>query len=734
MKIAVNSIQDISFQLDEFYSELRDDGRSIKFLDRKDIERRPYPGLRPFKTSEFQLFNGRDGQAEELISRLKANPFLSVIGSSGTGKSSLIRAGLIPQLLAGYLQGAGTNWDIAICRPGKNPVENLAIALARTKCRSSNKEEIIKEYNLIYPLLNRSHYGILDVNELLNPPDQPLKEKSNFLVIIDQFEELFRFNRDDLGKPDLENHFVNLLLNASLKPEASIYVIITMRSEFLGDCAKYRGLPEAINKGQYLVPQLNRDQIREVIEDPILLAGKKIAPGLVELLVNEIEESKTKKDLDQLPILQHALMRTYQEAMKNGTNAEITYEHYKAAGGLEKALANHADEKYKELSDGSREISFKQKLAKIIFQALTDASSDKKGGRRPTELKNIYGIARSLNATEQQVDEVVNKFRDTETSFIMPPANTPLFPELIMDISHETLMRQWKTLSDWVSEEAESAKYYLRLVDSASQHRNKEKDFLSGSELQLALDWFNKFKPVAAWSNRYKGGFQECMDYLKGSEAERDSLLNLEKKRTRRLKWFRNSLIILSILFGIGAGIAWIVIRDKNKEILIGKEQNLKTIADLQSFQKKKDSIVNSIIGDSLNKKIDKIQVEEIKPAMGIYYQGGIIFDLDNTGEHGLIVAQDDLFNGNKTDWANAKILCDSFNIDDYHDWRLPTLDELKLIYEQKDNIAGLKNDLYWSSTELDNIQARLINFSNGYTSYHYNKNRSFYVRAVRNF
>ena len=380
-----NNSANFFFQLDEFYLDLREDGRSISFLEKKEIEKKPYPGLRPFKTSEFQLFNGRDGQAEELITRFKKNKFLSVIGSSGTGKSSLVRAGLIPQLLAGYLHEAGGNWDIAICRPGKDPVENLAIALARTKSRSNNKEKITGQYNLIEPLLSRSAYGLLEVNELLNPPDGPKGQKSNLLIIIDQFEELFRFNRNDLGKPDIENHFVNLLLKASSKQDVSIYVIITMRSEFLGDCVKYRGLPEAINEGQYLVPQLSREHIKEVIEDPITLAGKKIAPGLVELLVNEIEESKTKMDLDQLPILQHALMRTYQEAMKKEGVTEITYEHYIAAGGMEHALANHAETKYSELGDDVTKESFKQKIAKIIFQALTDASTDQKGGRRPSQ-------------------------------------------------------------------------------------------------------------------------------------------------------------------------------------------------------------------------------------------------------------------------------------------------------------------------------------------------------------
>lgn len=520
MKNSANPSTGSFFQLDEFYLDLREDGRTISFLEKKEIEERPFPGLRPFKASEFQLFNGRDGQAEELIKRLKKHHFLSVIGSSGTGKSSLIRAGLIPQLLAGYLHGAGTNWDIAICRPGRDPVENLAVALARIRTRSNNKEQIRNELNSIEPPLSQSIYGILEINELLNPTDKPQKDKSNLLIIIDQFEELFRFKRDNLGKPDIENHFVNLLLKASLNPEVPVYVIITMRSEFLGDCAKYRGLPEAINEGQYLVPQLSRSQLQEVIEDPILLAGKTISPGLVELLVNEIEESKVKKDLDQLPILQHALMRTYNEAMRQTGTAEITYEHYIAAGSMENALANHAEKKYDELSDGKSKESFKQKIAKIIFQALTDASTEQKKGRRPTELKILCEIAASIKANEQQVYEVTNHFRDTETSFIMPPSNTPLYPELIMDISHESLMRQWSRLKDWAKEESENT--IMLTILSSNQKRKEEgkKEYLAGKELKTMSAWYDTFNPQPAWAKRVSPDFEKSFTYLKESRQK----------------------------------------------------------------------------------------------------------------------------------------------------------------------------------------------------------------------
>src|SRR5579872_4054046 len=152
----------LSFQLDEFYLDLQEDGNKITLLDAATIMHCPFPGLRPFRTSEFQLFKGREGQAEELLRRLRENHFLAVIGSSGTGKSSLVRAGLIPQLFGGYLHEAGSQWSIAICRPGRDPVENLSIALSSIESHSREKEKILKSHAEIEPILRQSVYGILE--------------------------------------------------------------------------------------------------------------------------------------------------------------------------------------------------------------------------------------------------------------------------------------------------------------------------------------------------------------------------------------------------------------------------------------------------------------------------------------------------------------------------------------------------------------------------------------------
>jgi hypothetical protein len=374
-----------------------------------------------------------------------------------------------------------------------------------------------------------------------------------------------------------------------------------MRSEFLGDCAKYRGLPEAINEGQYLVPQLSRGQIKEIIEDPITIAGKKIAPGLVELLVNEIEESKVKKDLDQLPILQHTLMRTYQVAMEHHAT-EITYEHYVATGCLKDALANHAESRYDDLGDGSNKESFKQRIAKIIFQALTDGSTDQKKGRRPTELKVLHDIALSIKASGEEVNAVIDHFRDTETSFIMPPSNTSLYPDLMIDISHESLMRQWSRLKDWVMQESENGKMMQRLAENLRLNKSGQKDYLVGKELKLFCVWFKNFNPRNSWSKRYSPDYKESFEYLSKSIKNKDKKL---------LQIFVGAFAVVAIMI---AAFVLITNHQKTRErlLLVSKKRTeaLRDETRLQALLLTAEVLIlekNEVIKDSLIRQSIKL-------------------------------------------------------------------------------------------------------------------------------
>ena len=189
----------------------------------------PFPGLRPFDFDESHLFFGRDGQSEQLISKLSRTHFLAVVGTSGSGKSSLVRAGLMPALLGGFMSSAGSNWRIAITRPGNDPIGNLARALnAPDVFGSEVAENAALQTALAEATLQRGSRGLVDAVR-----QAVISEQDNVLVIVDQFEELFRFARvtDDKKYGNEAAAFVKLLLEAARQHELPIYVVLTMRSD-----------------------------------------------------------------------------------------------------------------------------------------------------------------------------------------------------------------------------------------------------------------------------------------------------------------------------------------------------------------------------------------------------------------------------------------------------------------------------------------------------------------------
>ena len=535
-------------------------------MESKSIKN-PFPGLRPFETEEYRLFFGREGQSDALLARLQRTRFLAVVGTSGSGKSSLIRAGLMPALRGGMMAGAGSGWRIAVMRPGGDPVGNLAAELVKEDVlpkagaglRADEAEAVIDA------TLRGGSLGIVDVAR-----QGQLGEHEKLLIVVDQFEELFRFRAAQHNtNADEAAAFVKLLLEASQQRELSIYVVLTMRSDFLGDCAQFQGLPEAINDGQYLIPRMTRDERRFAVTGPVGVTRGKISEPLVNRLLNDVGDNP-----DQLPILQHALMRTWEHWQSNRRNGEpIGMEHYEAIGTMSDALSRHADEAFNELPDERS-----RSIAEKMFKALTERGADNREIRRPSRMDVLCDIA---GASMQEMTAVIDVFRRTGRSFLMPPAGVPLHPDTVVDISHESLIRNWERLKQWVNEEAQSARYYRRLAEAAVLHREGSEGLMQDPALQIIGDWYRESKPNAAWAERYHPEFDESIAYLDQSTRARDAAIaererqrNAELDRERherehaeqfaeqqrrvaqRLRRFTFALVLISSLALVAAGVS----------------------------------------------------------------------------------------------------------------------------------------------------------------------------------
>ncbi|WP_284189918.1 nSTAND1 domain-containing NTPase, partial [Zoogloea oryzae] len=414
----------------------------------------PYPGIRPFREDEEYLFFGRESQVDAMVDTLARGRFLAVIGSSGCGKSSLVNCGLRPALHRGLLTRAGSAWRMASCRPGGHPIRALAQSLASPG--ALHREMDAGPFSLaefIETTLAMSRRGLVEVWQQARQP-----EGSNLLVIVDQFEELFRYRQlGDTGPADEDpaTAFVNLLLQARAE-DVPIHIVLTMRSDFLGDCARFAGLPEAINGGQYLVPRMSRDDRRAAILGPARVCGADIEPTLLTRLVNDVGD-----DPDQLSLLQHALARCWAHWQASGEPSPVEARHYDAVGTLAHALNQHAEEIFATLPPAH------QLRCAAAFRALTDTSTDTRGIRRPTRFATLEAItAGNFEAAAAPLAEVLEPFRAPGAAFLMPPAGEPLEADTVIDLAHESLMRIWDRLREWGEREADAARMLRRLADA----------------------------------------------------------------------------------------------------------------------------------------------------------------------------------------------------------------------------------------------------------------------------
>ena len=510
----------------------------------------PYVGLRPFSPEDALYFFGRREQTAELLRQLSHNRFLAVVGSSGCGKSSLLRAGLIPALEAGFLVEERDRWLMTQMRPGDGPLRALAEGLCTSELfpvgeddkAGHPKRETVNR--LLQELRETSAEAVLDVLR------QQLDPRSSYLLIVDQFEEIFRFRgRDSDDVPvnqsssvlleqaqrrEEAEYFVELVLSLSVQEVIPVYVVLSMRSDFLGDCDVFFGLPEAMNRSRFLVPRLTRHQMRQAIEGPSRLVGATLAPKLVDRVLNELGVRT-----DQLPVLQHALMRTFEKWRDKKSTEAISSPEYDLAGGLERALSLHAEEAIREDD---------LDLTKKLFQCLTDTDSQGRRIRRPCRLNELVSIC---GAEPEVLLGIVKRFNDDKRNFLVVTDASEGNPRI--DLSHESLIRVWARLREWAQEEAESAKIYRRLTDTARRYTPLQA-LLKDPELQTALDWYASQQPTLPWAQRYDPDFELANAFLLKSQAQRDAEIRavLAGKRRKRLALVWGTVLVLFLLIAMG--------------------------------------------------------------------------------------------------------------------------------------------------------------------------------------
>ena len=498
----------------------------------------PYPGLRSFRDDEAAIFYGREEQVDDLVQRLSNLRLLAVAGESGCGKSSLVRAGLIPALKAGFLSGTAATWRIAELRPGEMPIRTLATQLLSAL---GSETPSVEEIGIMTARLKRGPLGIVEALQA-----RPIPNGGELLILVDQFEDLIRLRTSETA--DERDAFVALLL-ATVASAERVRVVLTLRTDYLGKCALFRGLPEALSRAQYLTPLLAREQLTEAIVSPARAFGGEIDPILANQIVNEIGRNG-----DQLPVVQHALMRMWTLAKASKANDEngagatsrgptLSLDAYERIGGIEKALSNHATDVYQELSVERR------RLAQRMFCALWDDGAKEGDSRRPRRVDQVADI---IGVKPEQLAPVADKFRAKEHCFLMPgERDGALTSKSVLDVSHESLFRHWKLLQEWTAQASKDADEYREWRARAARRQAGGRGLLSGPDLKIALEWRARVDPNPAWAARFGDSGIVYKNVVK--------LLEQSQRAETRRRLKRGAFIALAVVTaacGVWAGMA----------------------------------------------------------------------------------------------------------------------------------------------------------------------------------
>ncbi|RAH96696.1 hypothetical protein DLJ53_30995 [Acuticoccus sediminis] len=529
-------------------------------------DRLPYPGLRAYSHDEIDLFFGRERSTDAMVERLAATRFLAVLGPSGSGKSSLVRTGLLDALDLGLYAAVGSDWRVADFSPGVSPLTNLARAVVHSGDAPADAFDV----EALLAEVEHSPFGLIRWAN-----GGHLRRGQNLLLLVDQFEELFRYS--DYSAREEAEAFVNLLLE-SVTSDAPIHVVLTMRSEFLGACALLPELAERINQSLYLIGRMSREECRAAIEGPAGVLGFDVEPALVSRLLNDLaafapwdakEEVSQLEHLsrqaDQLPLMQHVLNWLWMRRPEGEAPITLTLAGYQEIGGVRGALDQHGEKILADL--GERPDGDWIPVVEPLMRGLVTGTSLASAVRRPARLDELVALT---GRTEDELRTVIEAMRAPHCSFLRPDPSVPLDGATVVDITHESLVRQWSRLAEWHRAETLDGERWRQLAAEAEAHAAGTADLLSETNLAAASEWLDRVRPTAPWAERHGGQFATVHAFLQASREAIAAAHEEERKRRRRMRRLRDGLVAtLTVLLVVVTGASvWLYRANREKDRL----------------------------------------------------------------------------------------------------------------------------------------------------------------------
>jgi len=491
------------------------------------ITHSPFRSLQVFTPEDAWLFFGRDSETNELLKRLNRRPVLVVLGNSGSGKSSLIGAGLIPALQRGRFHGRHgpvESWKVCVFRPASTPFDELAKSLLRDLASELN---IIQRGDFIEYCREKLPLG---GNALRNAIDITLPRKnSHILLVADQFEEIFTLTSD----ADVQERYIHaLLVAAELETDTPVHLVLVLRADFYPQCLDHPGLSQCLEDNPYNVPRIVPEQLREIIEKRLALAGARSETGLVDSLLSDVGNEP-----GDLALLEHALDQLWKKRSRDNT---LSNGAYTDIGRLRGALGRHADQVYHEIG-GQTE----QAIVQRIFLDLVQLGEGAQDTRRRVTKEALHRLG-----PPAQVEQLLSRLASSRLIQTGGEAGGSF-----AEVAHEALIREWPALRHWLAENREDLRWQRRLSEDAAEWQKLNRDpgaLLQGLRLAQAEEWLQK--QTAAPEGLLSG-------FLAASRAAQAEVARKEKEaqeQTRRAATrFRLLSYVLVLFLLVALGATW---------------------------------------------------------------------------------------------------------------------------------------------------------------------------------
>lgn len=490
----------------------------------------PYKGLRAFQASDFQDFFGREKVIEKLVKRLGDDTahvrFLAIVGPSGSGKSSLVKAGLIPALWRGDVSGS-EKWFVVEMLPGNTPLDELEIALTRI---AANQAGNLAEQ------LRRDKRGLLRTAGLILPDDG-----SELVLVIDQFEEVFTLVEDE----DERTHFLDLLHTAVVETRSRVRVIITLRADFYDRPLHYPHFGELVRSRMETILPMSADELERAITRPAERIGVTFEPGLVASIVAEVNYQP-----GALPLLQYALTELFEQRQ----GRLLTHEAYHAIGKTIGALAKRADEIYTGLNAEGRE------AVRQMFLRLVTLGEGTEDTRRRVSRSELMAITNDPDLMEELIDTFA-AYR------LLTLDNDPDTRSPTVELAHEALLREWEQLRSWLNDSREEIRIQRQIASMAHDWQTAHRDtsFLAhGTRLEQFKQW--RAETNLALTKTEHAFLQASLTEHERRQAAELEQQEREKNLERRSLRFLRALVGVLLLAVLGAfGLTSVAVSNANE-------------------------------------------------------------------------------------------------------------------------------------------------------------------------